>query len=448
MTPPDTPAATTDAPAAAAPAAPATGGCPVAHGTGGAEPAPLLLGGDRFQSDPIGLYRDLRRDHGPVAPVVLPGKLPAWLVIGYRELHQVTSDPVLYSRDSDLWNQWDRVPENWPLLPMIGKQESILYTVGERHRRRAAVMEGGLEAVEAHELRATTERLADSLIDDFCGSGEADVIADYAMMLPALVLFQLFGLPESEGRGLAHAINDMINGGERALAGQQHIRECVGRMVADLHVHPRDHVTSRMLRLGGHLPGEDRAVITDEFSAAEIIQDVLVMVVAGHQPTADWIGNTLRLMLTDTRFAASLFGGRHSIAEAMNEVLWEDTPSQNIAGRWATRDTHIGGRRIREGDLLILSFAGANYDPLVRTDQSALTGGNNAFFSFGHGEHRCPFPAREIAEIVARTAIEVILDRLPDIDLAVAAEELTRRPSPWLRGLTRLPVRFTPVPAG
>lgn len=246
----------------------------------GAEPAPLLLGGDRFQSDPIGLYRDLRRDHGPVAPVVLPGKLPAWLVIGYRELHQVTSDPVLYSRDSDLWNQWDRVPENWPLLPMIGKQESILYTVGERHRRRAAVMEGGLEAVEAHELRATTERLADSLIDDFCGSGDADVIADYAMMLPALVLFQLFGLPESEGRGLAHAINDMINGGERALAGQQHIRECVGRMVADLHVNPRDHVTSRMLRLGGHLPGEDRAVITDEFSAAEIIQDVLVMVVA------------------------------------------------------------------------------------------------------------------------------------------------------------------------
>ena len=40
-----------------------------------------------------------------------------------------------------------------------------------------------------------------------------------------------------------------------------------------------------------------------------------------------------------------------------------------------------------------------------------------------------------------------ILDRLPDVDLAVPADKLTRRPSPWLRGLTDLPVHFTPTPA-
>ncbi|NED90628.1 cytochrome P450, partial [Streptomyces sp. SID11233] len=68
---------------------------------------------------------------------------------------------------------------------------------------------------------------------------------------------------------------------------------------------------------------------------------------------ADWIGNSLRLMLTDSRFAASLFGGRNSIAEAMNEVLWEDTPTQNVAGRWASRDTRLGGRAIRAGDMLL-----------------------------------------------------------------------------------------------
>lgn len=49
--------------------------------------------------------------------------------------------------------------------------------------------------------------------------------------------------------------------------------------------------------------------------------------------------------------------------------------------------------------------------------------------------------------MIARTGVEVVLDRLPDIDLAVPAESLTRRPSPWLRGLTERPVRFTPVPA-
>ena len=107
--------------------------------------APVPLGGPRFQTEPAQLYREMRRDHGAVTPVVLDGDVPAWLVLGYRELHQVTGDPVLFSRDSDLWNQWDRIPDDWPLLPMIGrKQPSILYTVGERHRERAAMRVGRL----------------------------------------------------------------------------------------------------------------------------------------------------------------------------------------------------------------------------------------------------------------------------------------------------------------
>ncbi|WP_405615431.1 cytochrome P450 [Streptomyces sp. NBC_00076] len=394
------------------------------------------LGGPRFQSEPARLYREMRREHGPVTPVLLDGDVPAWLVLGYRELHQVTGDPVLFSRDSDLWNQWDTIPDDWPMLPMINrKQPSILYTVGERHRERAAMISDALEAVDAPELRGHAERFADELIDAVCAKGEADLIADYAMLLPVRVLAHLFGFSDEQGPGLVTALNDMIDGRERAIAGQNHVISSMAELLADRRANPAEDVVSRMLA--------DTSGFTDE----EIVQDLVVMMAAGHQPTADWIGNSLRLMLTDDRFAASLFGGRNSVAEAMNEVLWEDTPSQNIAGRWASRDTHLGGRRIRAGDLLLLGLQGANSDPQVRTDGSALTGGNNAHFSFGHGEHRCPFPAQEIAEVIARTGIEVVLDRLPDIDLAVPAESLTRRPSPWLRGLTELPVRFTPVPA-
>ncbi|MFE5032435.1 cytochrome P450 [Streptomyces sp. NPDC056683] len=399
-------------------------------------PEAVPLGGPRFQTEPARLYREIRRDHGPVTPVVLDGDVPAWLVVGYRELHQVTGDPVLFSRDSDLWNQWDMIPDDWPLLPMIGRnQPSILYTVGERHRERAGMISDALEAVDPFELRGHAERFADELIDGLCTSGEADLIAQYAMLLPVRVLARLYGFPDEDGPGLVTALNDMIDGRERAIAGQQHLGSSMAQLLADRKAAPADDVVSRML--------QDESGFTDE----EIMQDLMVMMAAGHQPTADWIGNSLRLMLTDDRFAASLFGGRNSVAEAMNEVLWEDTPSQNIAGRWASRDTQLGGRRIRAGDLLILSFQGANSDPQVRTDASALTGGNYAHFSFGHGEHRCPFPAQEVAEVVARTGIEVVLDRLPDIDLAVPADTLTRRPSPWLRGLTELPVRFTPVAA-
>jgi cytochrome P450 len=268
-----------------------------------------------------------------------------------------------------------------------------------------------------------------------CDKGEADLIAGYAMLLPVRVLATLYGFAEEQGPGLVTALNDMIDGRERAIAGQTHLATSMAELVAARKEHPADDVVSRML--------EDEGGFSDE----EVIQDLMVMMAAGHQPTADWIGNSLRLMLTDDRFAASLFGGRNSVAEAMNEVLWEDTPTQNVAGRWASRDTRLGGRHIRAGDLLLLGLQGANSDPQVRTDGSALTGGNNAHFSFGHGEHRCPFPAQEVAEVIARTGIEVVLDRLPDVDLAVTARELTRRPSPWLRGLTALPVRFSPAPA-
>ncbi|MGW7253865.1 cytochrome P450 [Streptomyces sp. NPDC054834] len=399
-------------------------------------PDAVPLSGPRFQTEPARLYREMRREHGAVAPVLLDGDVPAWLVLGYRELHQVTGDPVLFSRDSDLWNQWDMIPADWPLLPMIGrKQPSILYTVGERHRQRAGMISNALEAVDPSALRGHAERFADELVDAVCTVGTADLIGQYAMLLPVRVLARLYGFSDEEGPGLVTSLNDMIDGRERAIAGQTHLAGSMAQLLADRRAAPADDVVSRMLA--------DESGFSDE----EIAQDLMVMMAAGHQPTADWIGNSLRLMLTDDRFAASLFGGRNSVAEAMNEVLWEDTPSQNIAGRWASRDTHLGGRRIRAGDLLLLGLQGANSDPQVRTDGSALTGGNNAHFSFGHGEHRCPFPAQEVAEVIARTGIEVVLDRLPDIDLAIPAGSLTRRPSPWLRGLTELPVRFTPVPA-
>ncbi|MBP2329039.1 cytochrome P450 [Kibdelosporangium banguiense] len=98
--------------------------------------------------------------------------------------------------------------------------------------------------------------------------------------------------------------------------------------------------------------------------------------------------------------------------------------------------------KIRQDDLLILGLAAANHDPLVRPDPQMLTG-NQAYMSFSNGEHGCPYAAQEIAKVIAEAAIEVLLDRLPDVLLAVPADTLTWRPSPLFRGLSTLPVKFT-----
>ncbi|MCX4680147.1 cytochrome P450 [Streptomyces sp. NBC_01433] len=421
-------------PTASAASTSAGGGCPLG-GASGAVP----LGGADFTTEPQVLYRTMRSEHGPVVPVELPGGVPAWLVIGYRELHQVTSDGELFPRDVALWNQWGHIPEDWPLLPMVGRpMPSIYFTAGAEHLRHARMVGPALEGADPFEIRSHCEQLADRLIDDVCTRGTADLVAEFAVPLPVLVLARLVGFPDAEGADIAQVLKDLADGGAGAQDAYARFGEHMRRLVETKRSAPGDDVISRML------------THPEPFTDEEYALDLMAITAAGHLTTADWIGNSMRLMLTEDQFAASLSGGRHSVAEAMNEVLWEDGPTQILAGRWAARDTHLGGRNIRSGDMLLLGLGAANADPHIRQQLSSPgtasgQGGNSAHLAFSHGEYRCPFPAQEIAETIARTGIEVLLDRLPDLELAVPAAELVRRPSAFLRGMTALPVRFTPV---
>ncbi|GHE24755.1 MULTISPECIES: cytochrome P450 [Streptomyces] len=402
-------------------------------------PAAVPLSGPGFQTDPQAVYRAMRREHGSVVPVELPGGFPAWLVVGYREIHQVTSDPELFPRDVGLWNQWPHVPDDWPLLPMVGRPlPSIYFTAGEEHRRHVRMVVPALEAVDPFEIRGHCEQLADRLIDGFCARGDADLVAAFCEPLPVLVLARLVGFPDDEGADIARVLKDLADGGPEAQSAHQRFGAHMARLVAARRAEPGDDVTSRML------------AFPEEFTDEEYMLDLMAITAAGHLTTADWIGNSVRLMLTESDFADSMARGRRSVADAMTEVLWEDGPTQILAGRWPVRDTRLGERRIKAGDLLLLGLGAANTDPLIRQGApgapASERGGSGAHLAFSHGEYRCPFPAQEIAEIIARTGIEVLLDRLPDLELAVPEGELVRRPSAFLRGTTALPVRFTPVP--
>ncbi|MFE9427232.1 cytochrome P450 [Kitasatospora sp. NPDC006697] len=401
-------------------------GCPAHRGA-------VPLYGPRFQTDPGQVYREMRAEHGPVAPVELPGGVLAWLVIGYRELQLVTGQPKLFGRDSSRWHAWPSIPADWPLRPMMAPVPSLLYTEGGEHQRRAGAVADALAGIDPYELKTQSERVADRLIDEFAGRGEADLVAEFAHRMPLLVLCWALGLDSVQVPVLIQGLLDMLDGGADAQQGAATLLAVMAELVEAKRARPGADLTSRLLV---HPAG-----LSDD----EVIRDLRVLLIAGHQPTAYWIASALRLMLTDDRFAASLSGGRRSVAQALTEALWEDTPTQNFAGRWAVRDTQLAGQRIAAGDLVLLGFAGANGDPAVRQADGSPPEGNRAHLSFSHGEHRCPFPAQEAAEVIAGTAIEVLLDRLPDLGLAVAEHALVWRPSPWVRALVSLPVGFTPA---
>jgi cytochrome P450 len=152
-------------------------------------------------------------------------------------------------------------------------------------------------------------------------------------------------------------------------------------------------------------------------------------------------------MLIDDHFSLTLQGGRSSVDQALNEVLWKDTPIQQAIGRYLTQDYELAGQRLAKGDMVILGLASANADPQVRPGSFGNLGANRAHMSFSHGDYACPVGAPQLAEGMARTAVEVILDRIPDVELAVPAAALRWKGTPVMRGLQTLPVVFTPTAA-
>ncbi|MFF7649544.1 cytochrome P450 [Streptomyces sp. NPDC007983] len=406
-------------------------GCPV-RPRSHAEAEPLY--GPRYLRNPARSHRRMRGAHGQVAPVLLEGGVPAWLVLGYREIRQVVTDVETFGRDSRRWNRWDEVPADWPLMPWVAHSPMIHFTEGDEHRRRSAAVSDALAVMDPFDLRARCERFADDLIDKFIGSGTADLVFDYVYSVPALAMGTMFGLPEERLEYLAEAVTVSLLSTDQAMAAQQRAAGEVRRLVEEKRETPGPDVTSRYLH---NCPD-----LTDE----QLVGDLMVMMAAGMPAASYWIGNTVRLMLTDDRFAVTLAGGRRSIGEAMNEVLWADSPLQNVIGRFATRDTRLGGQYIRAGDLLVLGFAAANADPLLWPDATPDYAGNNSYVSFSSGDYGCPAGAPELGKIIAETSIEVLLDRIPDLRLAVEPGELEWTESLWYRCLSSLPVVFTPAP--
>ncbi|MFB8104820.1 cytochrome P450 [Streptomyces sp. DSS69] len=408
---------------------PTAPGCPAGRGA-------VRLSGNSYQQTPTELYRSLRAEHGAVAPVLLDADIPAWLVLGYAELSYVTEHDEIFARDSRRWNQWENIPGDWPLLPYVGYQPSVLFTEGDEHRRRAGVITEALEAVDQFELARDCGNIADQLITAFAGSGRTELMSSFVHTLPMRAVVQLCGMPLT-GDDTQSLVDDLrisldANEGEDPVAAYGRVGDRLRRLVQERRATPGPDVTSRLVT---HPEG-----LTDE----QIVQDLISVIAAAQQPTANWICNTLRLLLTDERFALNVSGGRLSVGEALNEVLWLDTPTQNFIGRWAVRDVQLGGRHIRAGDCLVLGIAAANTDPEI-WPESYVGAENAAHLSFSSGEHRCPYPAPLLADVMARTAVETLLERLPDLMLAVDPAELHWRPSVWMRGLSELPVVFSPV---
>ncbi|MCX4987804.1 MULTISPECIES: cytochrome P450 [unclassified Streptomyces] len=393
-------------------------------------PAHQSLYGPEFAADPAAVYRRLR-ETGPTGPVELAPGVRATLVIGYDAALHVLRSPETFSKDPRRWRDLadGTVPMDSPVVPMMMYRPNALFTDGEEHRRLRGAITDSLARVEPSTLRGYVERSADTLIDRFAPLGTADLLGEYAQVLPLLVFNHLFGCPTGHGVRLVEGMSGIFDGVDAEKANEL-LTTTLLDLVALKRRRPGADMTSWLM--------EHPAALTDE----EMVHTLVVLMGAGTEPQQNLIANGLRLLLSDDRFAGDLSGGTLPVEDALDEVLWTDPPIANYAVHYPRHDVVYEGTPLRAGDPLVVSLAAANTDPSLTSGQRT---GNRAHLAWSAGPHNCP--AQGPARLIAAVGVEKLLDRIPDIELAVPAEKLEWRPGPFHRALAALPVSFPPAPA-
>ncbi|MEE4596993.1 cytochrome P450 [Streptomyces sp. DSM 41524] len=407
-------------PAHAAPAEAGGGGA-----TGSRAAVPMY--GQEFADDPHGAYARMRATFGPIAPVELSPGVYASLVTSYQLGLEILRDTERFAKDPRGWRavQDGTVGPDNPVAPMLMYRPNALFSDGEAHARLRGAITDSLDRVDPHALSEYVERSAETLIDAFASRGRADLITEYASVLPLLVFNQLFGARPADGPKLVETMMKLFDSGEDAAAANDELLRWISGLVAEKREQLAADVTSWLIAHPSQLADE------------ELMQQIILLMAAGTDPQQNLIANALRLLLSDDRFAGELSGGSMPVEDALDEVLWNDPPMANYGTRFPRYDCEVAGVRLRKGDPVLISYAAANHEAALASDRRS---GNRAHLAWSAGAHRCP--AERPARVIASVAIERLLDRLPDMELAVPAERLTWRTGPFHRALAALPVRF------
>ena len=155
----------------------------------------------------------------------------------------------------------------------------------------------------------------------------------------------------------------------------------------------------------------------DSLGSEEIVSNAAVLMFGGIDTTEGMILNVIRHVLADAE-ALELIGGDADLLPAAIEESTRLEPAAAVVDRYATRDVELGGARIRKGDLVTVSIAGANRDPTVFTepDRFDIRRENARLnLAFAQGPHFCL--GAHLARTETAIAVRRLLDRLPGLRL-------------------------------
>lgn len=304
------------------------------------------------------------------------------------------------------------------------------------HQRLRHLLHPEMSRKRVEELQPTVQRIVDELLDTMTGhEPPADLIAEFALPLPSLVITTLLGVPY-EDREFFHDTTRIM--GEQATPPEERMRvrneltEYLDKLVAEKDENPGEDLLSRMCRRR----------VEAEVSREEVVGIATLLMVAGYETVANQIGVGTVALLHNPDQLAELRADPSKMPAAVDELVRHQTVTDYGARRAATEDVELGGQLIRKGDGVLAVLSSANRDESVFNDPDRLDIDRmqHDHLSFGWGPHQC------VGHLLARVQLECawagLLARLPGLALAVPLEEVPFRFDMFVYGVRALPVTW------
>jgi cytochrome P450 family 142 subfamily A polypeptide 1 len=316
-----------------------------------------------------------------------------------------------------------------------------------QHKRRRNLVNRGFtpRRVAAHE--PMLRKLTNELLDAVSPRGECEFVSEVAQWIPMAVIGDMLGMPREHHADLLRWSDELLGGGELAEIADENERRArqagvmleylslARSVIAERRSHPTDDLMSVLVH--AEIEG-------DRLSDEEILQESLLILIGGDETTRHVMtGGLLELIRNPDQKRLLANDPRRHMLTAVEELLRWVSPIQNM-NRTATRDTVLRGQKIREGDRLLLLYPSGNRDTSEFRDPDRLdiTRDPNRHVAFGgFGTHHCL--GATLARLELKVLFEELLRRMPDIELATD-EPLPMRPSNFIVGVEKMPVRFRP----
>ena len=307
------------------------------------------------------------------------------------------------------------------------------------HGRLRALVQKAFTPTLVDELGGRIEEIAESLLESRRSRASMDLIRDYALPIPTIIIAEMLGVPSADRAGFHRWSRKivtatpsgwgMLRAIPSALSFLRYIRRLIRRRRAD---RGGDLVS-------GLVSAEEAG---DRLSEDELVAMIFLLLIAGHETTVNLIGNGTLALLEHPSEMERLRAEPELGRGAVEEMLRFEGPLETATERYAREDVEIAGVTIPRGSLVHAVLASANRDESQFPDAGSLdlSRDPNRHLAFGLGIHYCL--GAPLARLEGRIAFDVLLRRCPDLRRADPRTTLEWKPGLVLRGLKRLPVAW------